>query len=525
MAEKKEEIVLNSDDEDQYGLPACGSSGDPAHKLKVFETKKEDKCSKSLKKSVEGGDCKSCDCDCKDCSCEKKDKEEKKVDESELGEEKKGKKICYKCKEQESQYKYRQDFACKKCFESNIDHKFKANLKLKINLGRNEKFLVCVSGGANSLALAQLVSNALHNTMGKKMFFEAELFYIDEDVLYKKEKQAENLEKINKMSELLKIKLTIAKLTDIYKDIENEEERENKLLNLLKQFKAIASCQEDLVSFFKTQLYLEYAYRNNFDKVLLGNCGQRLASKIFTLFTKGRAASSDNEIQFIDNVSYDILGRFFDLHDEDNKVYSKITLGIGRPMKDYLNKEIMNYLHCMGILNLLTERPFYLCEQEKSNLKLPGYGNLDRIMEKFIDNIQENFVSTTHTILHTSEKIIKKFEPQKGLLQRCPLCFQFRDKISNVLEIETFDSNLTHSLEGEQNDGVRTQETLKLKYLETDKIKNRDMRELVLCFGCRRILQSQVKDEVKIFESDLLPNQIVKRASHIAQNTDILKLF
>lgn len=63
-------------------------------------------------------------------------------------------------------------------------------------------------------------------------------------------------------------------------------------------------------------------------------------------------------------------------------------------MKDYLNKEIMNYLHCMNILNLLTERPFYLCEQEKANFKLPGCGNLDRIMENFIDNIQENFVST-----------------------------------------------------------------------------------------------------------------------------------
>lgn len=30
----------------------------------------------------------------------------------------------------------------------------KANLKLKLSLGRNEKCLVCVSGGANSLALA-----------------------------------------------------------------------------------------------------------------------------------------------------------------------------------------------------------------------------------------------------------------------------------------------------------------------------------------------------------------------------------
>lgn len=78
-----------------------------------------------------------------------------------------------------------------------------------------------------------MISNAIHNTMGKKMFFEAELLYIDEDVLYKKEKQSENLIKIQRMAELFKIKLTILKLTDIYKDIVEEEERERKLLALL----------------------------------------------------------------------------------------------------------------------------------------------------------------------------------------------------------------------------------------------------------------------------------------------------
>lgn len=67
-------------------------------------------------------------------------------------------------------------------------------------------------------------------------------------------------------------------------------------------------------------------------------------------------------------------------------------------MKDFLNKEIMNYLHCMNILDLLNDRPFYLCETDKNNQKLPGFGNLDRIMEDFIDNIQENFVSTVNLL-------------------------------------------------------------------------------------------------------------------------------
>lgn len=84
-------------------------------------------------------------------------------------------------------------------------------------------------------------------------------------------------------------------LSDIYK-LENKKEADEKLLALLESFKSTGSCQEDIVGFFKTQLYLEYAYENGFNKVILGQCGQRLASKIFTLFAKGRAGSADNEI-------------------------------------------------------------------------------------------------------------------------------------------------------------------------------------------------------------------------------------
>jgi len=50
---------------------------------------------------------------------------------------KKPKSLCYKCKLLPAQYKYRQEFACKGCMESNMEHKFKSNLKLRVCLERN----------------------------------------------------------------------------------------------------------------------------------------------------------------------------------------------------------------------------------------------------------------------------------------------------------------------------------------------------------------------------------------------------
>lgn len=56
-------------------------------------------------------------------------------------------------------------------------------------------------------------------------------------------------------------------------------------------------------------------------------------------------------------------------------------------MKDFLNKDILNYTHSQELLPLIIAQTKYLCETEKANLKLPGNGNIDWIMEDFIDNI------------------------------------------------------------------------------------------------------------------------------------------
>lgn len=73
------------------------------------------------------------------------------------------------------------------------------------------------------------------------MFFEAELLYINEDILYKNENEAANLLKIQTLADNIKLPLKIIMLSDIYR-LENRKEADEKLLSLIDSFKSTGSC-------------------------------------------------------------------------------------------------------------------------------------------------------------------------------------------------------------------------------------------------------------------------------------------
>lgn len=121
MEEKpKEEIVLNSEDEDYGDLPACGTTGDPAHKVKeVSSKKKEEKNTNKCCTTIKGDDASTNPCPCEKEKVNPGKEETKEVDETavkkdeddklipEITDEKKTKTVCYKCKLLPAQYKYR----------------------------------------------------------------------------------------------------------------------------------------------------------------------------------------------------------------------------------------------------------------------------------------------------------------------------------------------------------------------------------------------------------------------------------
>jgi hypothetical protein len=62
-------------------------------------------------------------------------------------------------------------------------------------------------------------------------------------------------------------------------------------------------------------------------------------------------------------------------------------INIARPMKELLNKEVLNYLEVEGLYNILAPLDSRNNLLGSNNNKMPSKGNLDWLMEDFIDKL------------------------------------------------------------------------------------------------------------------------------------------
>jgi hypothetical protein len=67
------------------------------------------------------------------------------------------------------------------------------------------------------------------------------------------------------------------------------------------------------------------------------------------------------------------------------------------------------------------------------NKKLPGFGNINYVVDEFMEMIQKNTNSSVHTVLNTVEKIVSKYEYST---KPCIMCLNQRDKLFCLLEVE-----------------------------------------------------------------------------------------
>lgn len=76
----------------------------------------------------------------------------------------------------------------------------------------------------------------------------------------------------------------------------------------------------------------------------------------------------------------------------------------------YIYMQIAYYNKFTGVdTNLILN--FKLSEKNNKNSKLPSNGSIDHLIEDFLEKLQVGFPSTIFTILNTSTKIKRKFEP------------------------------------------------------------------------------------------------------------------
>lgn len=87
--------------------------------------------------------------------------------------------VCCKCKERTAQVENRKEKICNECFLQQCLHRFKSTVRTKLKIWNDEKFLVCVSGGANSMAMLDMLHYSMDSNTHRKMFYKVLVLYID----------------------------------------------------------------------------------------------------------------------------------------------------------------------------------------------------------------------------------------------------------------------------------------------------------------------------------------------------------
>jgi cytoplasmic tRNA 2-thiolation protein 2 len=362
--------------------------------------------------------------------------------------------ICYKCKMNKSNYANRHEFICKQCFLGIISHKFRSNLRTHCKIRHEDNLLVCISGGVNSMAMLHWFYGTFNdNTSNRKQFFKLKVLYVDQSCLYYsgdallKEREF----KFNQISRICKsygFPFDIINLEHILSTSQYNEESnnfrlsdDNHIKGLQKLYQAVSligAFDKDFVKILTRNLIFKYSTANGFNKVVFGNNGHGLVSNTFLNIIKGRGYSMKEDIEYVDS------------H------YSQVK--ILRPMKDFLNKEVLLFFHINSVeLICSTNIDGFEIKQNNSKLNIPFKGDTYALVSGFIDNLQNKMGSTITTVMGTTEKIKIK---EKG--KPCEFCLNYIDGVYNNLEIGSIDSA--------GNEQIFENEAL--------------------CFGCKRMFQN-----------------------------------
>jgi len=330
---------------------------------------------------------------------------------------------------------------CKECFKSAVvETHFRSVIRGFLNPKPREiaKFLILLSGGPGSVALSFMAAETIHGkTQSKrKMFVEAEMLHVDESVFYPwhgtvrpeilitedkapiadnemadkpvetssnhpepDQKQPtyesltqneENLLRLKKLSKDIGLKLHIVSLAKKYKLTQDSAK------DMLEAASDRGSCKEDIIVYLRNAAVEDFARKNGFGNLVVGDTGLRVASNTICSIIKGKG------------VWFEALAR------ESGEFFPGTNdLRICRPLKEFLPKEIFFYLHSQGLTNYVQSRLNISTQAPAKVQALPGAGNYTRIIDHFLDTLQKEFPSTIFTVLTTTEKVKVDVDLQK----------------------------------------------------------------------------------------------------------------
>ncbi|XP_069681595.1 cytoplasmic tRNA 2-thiolation protein 2-B [Periplaneta americana] len=444
--------------------------------------------------------------------------------------------ICKKCNERRADIVLRiRDAYCRECFLTAATHKFRASLGKSKLVRPQDHVLIAFSGSQPSVALLHLVNAGLNEANHKRLLFTCSVVYIDEGNILglSLEERKTVCTSIVVHVGKLNLPLYIASLEDCTEDSDvrlyscsdevydvhsKNEECMKKLMSSVHSLTA----KEDLLQKIRNRLLLKIAKQLKCTKIFTAETANHLAVKILSNVSVGRGAQLPLDVGFCDNRDPGVM--------------------LLRPMRDFMKKEVVFYNAFNKIVSIAVP---------SLGTKAGSHASIQKLTEKFVTDLQEDFPSTVSTIFRTGDKLSlgtnETDEDNYCVLCQAPLdttvsgssalqATEFSRKVS-ALGPSGFDSRTIGTL---QNDLSRSkenaQEVLKSSDTETDSTQccntstpivdknseccrtgedcqcsrnNKSVTlpelEVCLCYGCRLIAREMDTPE-------LLPAEVISKA-------------
>lgn len=305
-----------------------------------------------------------------------------------------GDRTCMKCSESKAVVVVRlNDSLCKSCFLTYFTHKFRATIGKARVIRHDDKVLLAVSGGPNSLAMLKLVAHGYSENVARKFRFNPSVLYIDEGaVLGLTEEERKDVKKDIQqfVSDNGNFAFHEAVLEELFLGEDGDITAATQKLTDCFNSVSTLTAKEDLLRSLRNQLLIKVAGTTGIPKVMVGDSASRIAVRILSNISQGRGEALSYDIGFVDSRHGNI---------------------ILRPMREFVAKEISlyNFFNNVEAVNIPTLATKSGC-----------YASIDRLTEEFISGLQAQLSSTVNTVFRTGDKL--SVNEAKDLSQKCVLC-------------------------------------------------------------------------------------------------------
>lgn len=374
--------------------------------------------------------------------------------------------ICKKCNLQPAIIKL--DFKeaqCEQCFLTYLRHKFRANLGSTKIVARNAKVIVVYDGLSASTVLLDMIRYARTQDKFKRLHIEPVALYIDNNCLFKLSLDS-RIAKFNEIKDLLvqfEIKSFYTSFVlDHAIEIENVKitadllSSEEKFLNSLKSIQNLTS-QQDYIHCAKSNVIRRIAEQIECQYAFTSEIGSDLAIKLLTNVALGRGSSVAQDVSFCD---------------------SRSEVKIIRPIRDFNGIEIETYIKLTNVLYVLNAPTF--------GGKTDMFASIQNLTQGFVEELQENFLSTVSTVFRTGSKIAASSgASSKDCIEKCVFCKSKLD-YSESATLRAIEFSRVVSLNAGIDSGDGLEESV---CNAVEGLSLNDKSSKLLCHGCRNVFK------------------------------------